>query len=546
MGHPFDFRSALEKMTFEQLKKEADHFYLNNVPDDRASIIDAIMSHLGRITSVNNQREEENHQIEETTDQAEPVTKSTNKQTLEEILLSLIPLISSIVKQMQEKKQLLQQILQAVTAGTTSAALVQNDTNTTTVSDKCFETGKFSHQSFIETANAVNVLSPLIPEFGGTEEENVKLWIQRIDEVYKIYEVPDNIIFLVAINKLVNLARYWFDFGSGPMIKSWADFKEAVIKRFNGRDFFILQKIEARKWNYLEESFQEYAMDCLPLINSINLTPKQAIKSLIDGIKLKYIQNRARVISQNINSIGEFLNKMNIITNDSISQDKYDLPIIKSTKLTEQKSDNSRKADHFLNSLPFYNHCSTRDHCQLDCSKLKKKDMQHSQSTPSPIVLKLHTHPASYTMVREDSIYSMTSCLKIIKFNGYKCCLYAGVRTGNLVSFIRPDVYKKFYGSSFELINSPNFLHEGISFSNQFNSIYGFKKATICCEQIPTVNFDVNLYVLDSDVVSSNDKMDILLGNDFLEKNDVVIKFDNSKSKQMKESKKDPKIQIIV
>jgi len=520
MGYPSNFRltlGALKLMTTEQLKAEAARYCLS-VPElgDRDSIIDAIMLHLEN-TSINVLS-----QAEETTNQDQLLTASTNN-TLEQILSPLIPLVSSIAKQMQEQQQLLQQILQAVTAGTTGVALSQNDANTlSAVSDICSEIEqKFSRQSLIETTLAVNVLSPQIPEFGGTDVENVKLWIQRIDQVSKIHKVPDDIIFLAATSKLVKLARCWFDFGSGPMIESWTGFKEVIMKRFNRRGLFlvILSKMKDRKWNHLEESFQEYVMDCLSLIHNIDLTPKEAIDLLIDGIEIESVQNAARIASLHIDSIDEFLNKMDEITSDSW----YSNPP-KSTKSTEQQSNNCEKADHLLKDCQiFCSYCKTPGHCQLDCYKLKEEDTQHSHSTPSPAVLKVQTLPDSYMTKNINEFYSKTSCLKIIKLNGYKCCLYALVATGSLFSFIRVDIYKKFFKSFKKSLRSSNISYEDTLVFYQFK-VYGSRKTTLCCDQIPMVNFDVNLHVLKEDYDTTTE---IILGTDFLDKNDVTIAFDN-------------------
>ncbi|EZA47253.1 hypothetical protein X777_16556 [Ooceraea biroi] len=101
-------------------------------------------------------------------------------------------------------------------------------------------------------SHAVTMLASQIPEYGGSEEENVQLWIQRVEQVARIHRAPDDIVFLAASTKLVKTARRWFDMGSGPMIESWAGFREAVLKRFTRKILFhvAIQKVEARKWNF--------------------------------------------------------------------------------------------------------------------------------------------------------------------------------------------------------------------------------------------------------------------------------------------------------
>lgn len=61
--------------------------------------------------------------------------------------------------------------------------------------------------STVSPAQAVQLLSSQILEFSGIEEENVDLWIQKIEKVSQIHGVSDEITFLAAAGKLTKVAR---------------------------------------------------------------------------------------------------------------------------------------------------------------------------------------------------------------------------------------------------------------------------------------------------------------------------------------------------
>lgn len=64
-----------------------------------------------------------------------------------------------------------------------------------------------SSMSTVPLAQAVQLVSKQIPEFGGMEEEDVELWTQKIERVSYIHGVSDEIIFLAASGRLTKMAR---------------------------------------------------------------------------------------------------------------------------------------------------------------------------------------------------------------------------------------------------------------------------------------------------------------------------------------------------
>lgn len=85
-------------------------------------------------------------------------------------------------------------------------------------------------------------------------------------------------------------------------------------KRFDRQVLFhiALQKAEARKWNYAKESYQEYAMDKLALIYSLDLPQRDTIHLLISGMASRSLRATASVLRAE--SVDEFLEEMRRIT----------------------------------------------------------------------------------------------------------------------------------------------------------------------------------------------------------------------------------------
>lgn len=136
--------------------------------------------------------------------------------------------------------------------------------------------------SFIETfsslpINATKFLSSQTPQFGGTEEENVEIWIEKIESVAKIHGFSQGVLLSVAVTRLVKTARRWYDYNTRIINISWTIFKTAIINRFRREVYYdvILKKADARKWLFYKESFSDYAMDKITIMQPLKLLDKE-------------------------------------------------------------------------------------------------------------------------------------------------------------------------------------------------------------------------------------------------------------------------------
>jgi len=73
-----------------------------------------------------------------------------------------------------------------------------------------------------------------------------------------------------------------------------------------------MQKVEARKWNAMKETFDQYAIDKLALIHRLDLLDKDSIQLLAGDILQSSF--RATVLSVATNTLDVFFEKMRHIT----------------------------------------------------------------------------------------------------------------------------------------------------------------------------------------------------------------------------------------
>jgi len=107
------------------------------------------------------------------------------------------------------------------------------------------------------SANATKWLATQISEFGGQENDNVKLWVRKVDKVARIHGAFDAVTLLAASSKLVKSAKQWYDLQDGPSNESWECLKRELTKMFDKKiPFFkVMQRVEARKWQTAKETF---------------------------------------------------------------------------------------------------------------------------------------------------------------------------------------------------------------------------------------------------------------------------------------------------
>ncbi|RLU23498.1 hypothetical protein DMN91_003703 [Ooceraea biroi] len=288
------------------------------------------------------------------------------------------------------------------------------------------------------SGGAIQALAMQILEFSGSEDENVTVWIQRVDKVAEIHNTSDGVLLLAATSRLTKSARRWYDSQSGAVIESWRSVRSEIVKIFDRKiPFFkMMQKIEARKWLSSKESFDEYAIDKLALMHRVGISEADKIQLLISGVA----QNTIRAVASSVSeeTVDAFLSQMRKITQGVIEQDKK-VPLASSAaKPRDGQSGQCRncgKKGHDFRECKgqvncFY--CKQIGHRSYDCPQLKQK----RDGTPAARPLAAttvaeasaaddHQEPEMVAAVREERSRLVVSkpSVKICNIGGCKPCI---------------------------------------------------------------------------------------------------------------------------
>ncbi|KMQ87219.1 hypothetical protein RF55_13564, partial [Lasius niger] len=273
------------------------------------------------------------------------------------------------------------------------------------------------------SVNTVNLLASQLPEFSDKEEDDVEIWIQKVERVGRIHGASQEMMLLAASGKLVKSARKWFELGTGTINDTWISFKNALLRQFKRRIPYqiIIKKVEARKWNFLQESFNDYALEKLSLIQSLKLTDDDSIHFLIDGINNSAIRSAAAVIRAT--SLDDFLEEMHKVTisfgnlfkknfvSHSRSDKVHNLPGDFSPK--GDKTDKDQKDQKENQKEDYCVYCRSRGHNRSNCFKLMKKEklQQNYSSSSSPVA---SIDPVTSTSSDDDSNAEASSSVAVV------------------------------------------------------------------------------------------------------------------------------------
>ena len=387
--------------------------------------------------------------------------------------------------------------------------------------------GSSNHSAFstVSTGQAVKLLSTQIPEFDGSEESDVELWIQKVEHIATIHRVSQDTVLLAASSKLIKNARKWYDLASCSVYESWDNFKNALTRRFKRRVLFqvIMRKAEARHWIQHKESFEDYAMDKLHIMQRLGLQERDAIQYLISGISNPSLRGIAASLQSS--SIDLFLEEMHSISlaygdsnkkswTNPTKEDKFKL------KDHQKKSTSPQRNKDLI-----CNYCKAKGHIKSDCYKLKKKEQAQGQP--------VHTASSAVAAVEEeqaktDSVVALVDDLvgrkietsdcviKVNPFNNPNKVLYALLDTGSPVSFIRLSVFNK----SFKNVTIRDSCDRSFQAANgKPIPILGLFSTNITLETLPDFSAEITLHIFNNDCL----KTDLIIGRDFLDHHNITV-----------------------
>jgi hypothetical protein len=216
---------------------------------------------------------------------------------------------------------------------------------------------------------SIKYLQSQITEFGGSDEEDVHLWIERVERLAQVHGASDRAILLTATPKLMNLAKTWYGTQSGKVLDSWSLFKTEFIRIFVRQYSYttIMQKAEAKNWNHSKESFDQYAIEKMALIRRLNLPAENIIDLLIRGICHQSIRATAWAIR--VNSVEQFLETMRRVANGMSDYERR-----KPSNGAEGEIHRSHKQKEITcNACGRKGHVQSECRANLSCAYCKKK-----------------------------------------------------------------------------------------------------------------------------------------------------------------------------
>ncbi|XP_011694049.1 PREDICTED: uncharacterized protein LOC105453626 [Wasmannia auropunctata] len=215
-----------------------------------------------------------------------------------------------------------------------------------------------SQSSGVHNWNQIKFASKLIPSFTGKEDENIISWLERIASIVGMYQVPDEVLVIAAVNQLSGRALSWYNRQRVESVASWQDFKRQIRLYFERKETvtMTLSRINARIWRAQSEKFIDYAEDKLKLMQFLTLTEKERIELLADGVK--DFAFRRFALNSWAASVLEFLEHMRRILEDSV--------IARRTGFDTASQRTSPRLAVSRSGIS-YSHCKKSGHLAKDC-----------------------------------------------------------------------------------------------------------------------------------------------------------------------------------
>lgn len=141
----------------------------------------------------------------------------------------------------------------------------------------------------------VSLKSDCIPEFD-PENENLSAekWLQKIDQVKSINGWDDVTTIYQVQSRFTGMARSWYhSLTSYP--SSWSEWKQLIAKTFPDHvDYAMMLRKMLQRTKQRNESMTTYYFNKMESLRTCQISGRNAVSCLIDGITNSTIQNAAR------------------------------------------------------------------------------------------------------------------------------------------------------------------------------------------------------------------------------------------------------------
>lgn len=224
---------VLEHMTTDQLRQEASKYGLSS-SGRKTELIEAIISHLERYGPAGD------FYVQETggplTVQGNEAAASTDSPNPATVMYQVVDALQGMIRRQEEEKEerrkcfeeqqaKMMQLLEILAKRTTDVAAALDPplrqligpsmaSSSPARSTPSLEGDRRPRTKGWTSGNAVQALASQISEFSGSEDNNVRSWVRRVEKIAQVHSAPEGAMLLAASSKLTGSARKWFDFQS--------------------------------------------------------------------------------------------------------------------------------------------------------------------------------------------------------------------------------------------------------------------------------------------------------------------------------------------
>ena len=369
-----------------------------------------------------------------------------------------------------------------------------------------------------------------IHKFDGRSGYPVEKWIQDLEDMATLFSWNDLQFFIFAKKSLDGLAKLFIQ--GEKSINSWIKLKKILLSEYGSRlNSATLHKMLQERVKNKNESIHEYFLIIKELASRGKIENDALIQYVIDGIP---DDTNNKIMLYGTKSLNEFKEMLKIYENIKLQ----------TSNRTYKSNDKNYNKEHFIKQdikpcpkVPnpqddLYNskvrcfNCGTKGHKSNVCKHkkfgvkcFKCNNFGHkSFECPEQKTGQAVNNKTSIRKIESTTPTNMNKCIQIDDLE-----IFALIDTGSQVNIIKSESHKK--------LGSPVLQKSNILLN-------GFGKSSVAtignfyCEMvIDNQNFNTRFYVVSDEIM---EKIDAILGNEFLQTIDLTINQDGIKIKKLK------------
>ncbi|XP_039303958.1 uncharacterized protein LOC120357509 [Solenopsis invicta] len=425
----------------------------------------------------------------------------------------------------QEIAQAVAQILQSNYERRQLSGL-SSDPFSRTVSGEGAEQRPFSSHDW----GRIKFAAKLIPTFSGKDDGVVERWIERCASIARLHRITDDVLVTAAINQLAGRARNWLHRQPPESVVTWPDFSFQLRNYFERKEAITdtIARINRRFWRANSERFVDYAEDKLDRMQFLQLSEREKIEMLADGVRDLTLRRFA--VDMQVSSVPQFMERFRRLVGDSVSQRRFESregrPGARHSNASALSCTGCYQKGHSIQQCRHVDitchRCKQKGHISPNCpigrteastnriNHLERREEEEPEQTT----------PSMEQQAANSSVCVIEERTPLIKVRGLDCkgkTLVALVDTGSPVSLIRESTYLGSFRSNKLLRVKENLNLKGVN--NSVIEFCGKIHDQLCLEKLAGHWFDVALFVVKDSTIA----FDILLGRDFFDQSNLRL-----------------------